>query len=65
MSDPFYKGNTPVKHRDKVELCLDGTNWMQGVVGEALASQFTVVYGKGRSKHMTYLFYSDKGVTWK
>lgn len=57
-----YKGNTPVKARDQVELITaDGEVYDVVRVADALATQFTV-QKKGRTR---FFFYEDKGLTWR
>lgn len=57
-----YKGNTPVKTRDQVELLTcDGAVYETVRVYDALATQFTVLK-KGRTR---FFFYEDKGLTWR
>ena len=57
-----YKGNTPVKPRDQVELItVDGEVYETIRVVDALATQFTV-QKKGRTR---FFFYEDKGLTWR
>lgn len=62
-----YKGKTPVKKGDWVELwCLDEDGqyraYEKAKVVDALAKQFTckVPY----DKHIRFYFYEDEGVTW-
>lgn len=56
-----YKGSTPVKKGDKIELTIDGEVWCKAKVKHALASQFTCTY----KKNDLFFFYSDKGATWR
>jgi hypothetical protein len=57
-----YTGRTPVKTGDSVNvLDEDGDVLYKARVIDALATQFTVT----RNSVVTYLFYHDKGLTWK
>ena len=63
-----YKGKTPVKKGDKVELlALDEegveSRYAEAKVIDPLAKQFTCrpLY----TKHVRYYFYDDEGVTWR
>ena len=56
-----YKGTTPVKKGDHIQLTICGEVWRNGTVQEALASQFTVLV----NKKTRFFFYSDKGLTWR
>ena len=58
-----FKGKTPVKAGDWVELTIDGEAWERAKVVDALAKQFTckVPY----QKVIRYYFYEDKGLTWR
>jgi len=56
-----YKGNTPVKTGDKVDLMVDSKIYATVKVVDTLATQFTIkVKGKVR-----FFFYEDRGVTWQ
>lgn len=56
-----YKGSTPIKARQWVELTTDGEPWAKVCVIDTLASQFTVkVNGTVR-----FFFYVDEGLTWR
>lgn len=57
-----YAGSTPLKDGDKIQVQHFGDDrWHDGIVQYALASQFTVKYGK----YVNFFFYSDKDVTWR
>jgi hypothetical protein len=61
-----YRGKTPVKAGDKVELLAlddDGTSrrYSEAKVVDALATQFTCRF----NKRVHFYFYEDKGVTWR
>ena len=56
-----YKGNTPVKQGQKVDLLTDGNVYETIKVKDALATQFTVTK-RGRVR---FFFYEDKGLTWR
>jgi hypothetical protein len=57
-----YKGKTPVKRGDKVELLdNEGTPYLKARVLDALATQFTITT-KGQVR---FFFYEDKGLTWR
>ena len=61
-----YKGKTPVKPRDQVQLLATSDAGQQYTyevarVTDVLATQFTV-QKKGRTR---FFFYEDKGLTWK
>lgn len=56
-----YKGKTPVKRQQKVDLIAAGDTWHTGYVIDTLASMFTTkVNGSIR-----FYFYSDENVTWR
>jgi len=56
-----YKGKTPVKTGDSVELMVDDAVYATAKVRDVLAVQFTVSV----KKRIRYFFYEDKGITWK
>ena len=57
-----YTGRTPVNTGDSVFILDDdGAVLYKARVVDALAMQFTVT----KNKAVTYLFYHDKGLTWK
>ena len=56
-----YKGPTPVRAEDKVELLgIDGV-YNTAIVVSALSTQFVCV----TESNTLYFFYSDKGITWR
>ena len=56
-----YKGYTPLKKGQEVELLSLDEVYAQAKVFDALATQFTIkVKGKVR-----FFFYEDKGITWQ
>ena len=59
----MYKGNTPVKAGDMVELIIDDEVWAEAKVIDALAVQFTCRIQ--RQPLARFYFYEDKGVTWR
>lgn len=57
-----FKGNVPVKRRDRVDLLdIDGQVYETCCVYDTLATQFTVLK-KGRTR---FFFYADKGINWR
>ena len=56
-----YKGRTPVKTGDSVELMVDDAVYATAKVRDVLAVQFTVSV----KKRIRYFFYEDKGITWR
>lgn len=58
-----YKGKTPVKTGDWVDLLIDEEMWEKAKVVDALATQFTckIPY----QKLVRFYFYEDKGLTWR
>ncbi len=68
MTSYEYAGVTPVSAMDRVQI-MDPVNekWMDGVVLETLAAQFSVgipATGKVKLERRLYYLYVDKGVTW-
>lgn len=60
MTSYKYKGRTPVNTGDSVTILDEDGEGYKARVIDALAVQFTVT----RNKQVSYLFYSDEGVTW-
>lgn len=57
-----YKGNTPVKAGDMVDLIANGGEvYHTTKVNDALATQFIVSV----NKRARFFFYEDRGVTWQ
>lgn len=55
-----YKGSTPVKTGDKVDIEWEGT-WYRAKVKDTLASQFTVEL----METTQFRLYADKDLTWR
>ena len=55
-----YKGKTPVKTGDEVDIQWDGT-WYRATVKDALSAQFTVEL----MDTTLFRLYADKDLTWR